>query len=89
MVGVKPSFLFNSANLMLLSVTQMFADEKGPEFISKLYWRVKALLSLIYSIVVDPHCFYADPDPGSQTYADPSGSGSCSDFAVTKRCIFT
>ncbi len=25
-----------------------------------------------------------DPDPGSQTNADPCGSGSCLDFAVTK-----
>ncbi len=29
----------------------------------------------------------ADPDPGSQTNADPRGSGTGSDFAVTKSWI--
>jgi hypothetical protein len=52
----------------------------------------------LYTSDVDPHWFLlsfnadpdtafyqnADPDPGSQTNADPCGSGSWSDFNVTK-----
>jgi hypothetical protein len=43
---------------------------------------------LTFYLNVDP---YPDPDPGSQTKVDPcgSGSGSWSDFAVTKRLILT
>jgi hypothetical protein len=51
--------------------------------------RLQPVLWIITGFNADP-AFYLnadpdkDPDPGSQTNADPGGSGSWSDFKVTK-----